>query len=431
MNRPYPSPEALLEKQSSWLRLLDRLTPNPLAALDDPAAALRDALRRPLGMDHPALQSFRRGERVALVVPDASRKAQLSVLLPELLDQLADCGIREEDISFFFALGVHRPTTREEQRLILGAEVYGRFHERCINHDARDDKALVFLGETRRGTAVYLNRSVMEREHVILLGSVVPHYFAGFGGGRKALVPGLAGAQTIAHNHALNLHPTEARLDPRVRIAALDGNPVAEDLLEAARMAPPDFIINTVLTGSGALGGLFVGELDEAHRAACRLSAETFCVPIEARADLVIASAGDAPDFVQSHKSLVNAFAAVKPEGRVILLAPAPEGLGGRGYQEFLQMGHPDKVIEALRREADINGQTALSTLEKAPRALLVTQLCEEDVRKLGMTRCDDLEHALRCGREHFRKEGVSHPTGYWMPRAGTTVPLPSTASAL
>jgi len=409
----------------SWAQAPGVLVPHDLPAVPDVTEALCTVLDRPLGLDGPALAAFRPGDTVAIAVPDASRKAGVPLLLPPLLARLASAGVREEDIFFFFALGVHRPATDEEQSRILGGQIYARFKERCRNHDAHNAASLVRVGRTVRGTDVYLNRQVCECARLILVGSVVPHYFAGFGGGRKALVPGLSGAQTIAHNHALNLHPVEPRLNPDVRIAVLDGNPVAEDLLEAARFHPPDFIINTVLTADGDIGAVFAGEMDAAHRAACALAARVFCVPVQERADLVIASIADAPNFIQSHKALVNAFAALKPGGRIVLYAPAPEGLGGAGYRRYLEMGAPESVIASLRRQADINGQTALSTLQKGPDTLMVTDLPESEVRLLGAEKADGMEDALLRAREYLAARGINRPTCMIMPRAGITVPLP------
>lgn len=423
MTIPPITSETLL-RLAPWIRLLDTLVPKAYEALHNPVATLQALLKHPIGMNGPVTDRFRPDDEVAIAVPDASRKAGLHLLLPGLLQYLEEHGVQEKNIHFFFALGVHRPATEEEQCRILGRDVYERFLGRCHNHDARNQENLIYAGHTARGTKVYLNRQACECNRLILTGSVVPHYFAGFGGGRKTLVPGLAGAETIAHNHALNLHPTEPRLDPRVRIAVLDGNPVAEDLLEAAQLHPPDFIVNTVLTANGAIGGLFVGELDAAHRAACLLAERLFCVPIQEPADLVVASIPNAPNFIQSHKALVNACAALKPGGRVILHAPAPEGLGGDGYRRYLQLGSPEKIIAALREQADINGQTALSTLEKGPRAIMLTELSESETRLLQAKKADTLETALSHAQEHLRERGISRPTCYLMPEAGITVPV-------
>lgn len=410
--------------QLDWAHTLGELRPIPIEALTDPEKTLLEGLREPIGMHGPLSSCFHPGDTVAIVVPDASRKAAIHLVLPCLLDWLVAIGIAASDIFFFFALGVHRAATGVEQEQILGERVFAQYRDRCFNHDAHDSKGLVYKGCTSRGTEVFLNREACACDHLILTGSVVPHYFAGFGGGRKALVPGLAGAATIAQNHRLNLHPLEPRLNPDVRICKLDGNPVAEDLLEAARFHPPDFIINTVLTADAGIGGLFVGDMDAAHRSACSFAVSLFCVPIQERADLVIAAIPGAPNFIQSHKALVNAHAAVKPEGRIILLAPAPEGLGAAGFKRYLEMGSPETVIASLRQQADINGQTALSTLQKGPQTILVTEMPAADVQLLGAEKAPSLETALCLAKNFFRKKGPAAPACYLMPEAGITVPM-------
>ncbi len=425
MNTSVSPPQFRLEDHlPPWACCFPTLVPNPLDAVVDIEKTLFNSLEKPIGLAAPIVTGFRPGETVAIVVPDASRKAGLHLLLPGLVRYLAERGITESSVSFFFAVGVHRPPSEEEQARILGPDLYENFRERCFNHDAHDAENLMYAGCTSRGTKVYLNRRACECSHLILTGSVVPHYFAGFGGGRKALVPGMAGAETIAHNHALNLHPVEPCLNPTVRICAMTGNPVAEDLLEAACLHPPDFIINTVMTSDGEIGGLFVGEMDEAHRAACDLAARTYCIPVRGQADLVIASVQAAPDFIQSHKALVNAFAALQPEGLAVLYAPSPEGLGGKNYRRYLELGDPAVVIAALRRQADINGQTALSTLQKGSRTILVTSMPEKEVRLLGAEKAPSLEVALNRAKERLHARNIPTPRGYIMPQAGLTVPL-------
>ena len=229
-------------------------------------------------------------------------------------------------------------------------------------------------------------------------------------------MPGLASAETIAQNHVQSLHPTEARLDPRVQICVLDGNPVAEDLLEGAQLHPPAFIVNTVLGRDGAIVGLFTGELDAAHRSACALASEIYTVPIKEQADLVIAANSTALNFIQCHKALFNAYSALKPGGRIILLAPLPEGLGGTGFRRYLEMGDPATIAATLRQHPDINGQTALSTLQKAAQTILFTELGNEDVNSLG--------DALLCAHCYFDNQGTAKPACYIMPNAGNTVPV-------
>jgi nickel-dependent lactate racemase len=384
----------------------------------------QNALRHPIGMRHALLDEFRPEDSVVIVVSDASRKTGVERILPLLLQALKKQGLHENNLSFIVAVGVHRASTQEEQKQILGAEIHARFKDRIYNHDAFDQDNLVRTGVTQRGTEVFINRRACACDRLILTGTVIMHYFAGFGGGRKSLMPGIAGARTIAQNHVLNLHPTHPRLNPDVGIGILDGNPVAEDMLEAAQMRAPDFILNTVLGRNGNILGVFAGELDAAHRAACKFASGIYAAPIQEKADLVIASVAQASNFIQSHKALVNACAALKPGGRVILLAPAPEGLGGKGFRRYLEMKRPEAVIEELRNNADINGQTALSTLQKAPQTILISVMAGEEAAWLGMDHARSLAEAVSRAKEYFRQCGITQPTCYVMPEAGITVPL-------
>jgi len=383
----------------------------------DPAGAVRAALEAPIGM--PALPRFGAGERIVLLVSDSFRQAGTHLFLPVLLDGLYAAGTVADDISILFATGTHRPPTPAEQESILGAAIYRQFLPRIFCHNAADEAMLTEVGTTSRGTRVRLNRRAVEAARVIATGTVVLHYFGGFGGGRKSVVPGIAGVDTISHNHALNLHPHEDRLDPAVRIGRLDGNPVAEDMLEAARFLKVDYILNTVLDRHGRIAAVFAGELDAAHRAATEFARQMFVKPIAEKADLVIASAGGAKNFVQAHKALYNAYQAMKPGGRIIFLARCEEGLGAGRFAHWIGLGDRSRVIRGLRENSEINGQTALSTLEKAPSTILVSEMPREESSHLHMTRADSMEHALALARAALGDDF----TYYAMPSASYTVP--------
>jgi nickel-dependent lactate racemase len=411
--------------EMDWARCLGTIAIGAVDPVADIPAAFAAAMAEPIGMEGPAWNTIAPGETVAIVVSDSFRTTRIEKLLPHLLEGLAARGVREEDISFLFATGTHRGPTEEEARGILGAEVYERFAAQAFSHDPFDPAQLVTLGTTPSGTPVQVNRRAVECDRLILTGTAVLHYFGGFGGGRKSLVPGIAGVETIAANHARNLHPTENQLNPAVRIGSLDGNPVAEDMLAAARLCPVAFIVNTVLDRQGAIAGIFAGEIDAAHRAACALAERLFCVPIAERADLVLATAGKAKNFIQSHKALFNAYQAMKPGGRIIFVARAEEGYGGNKFQQWLALGTPEAVIAELRKNAEINGQTALSTLEKSPSAIFVTDLTEEETALLGARKAPTLEAALDLARADFTKAGITNPTAWHMPSAPYTVPIP------
>ncbi len=396
----------------------------PIEALAEAERAIHEALSKPIGLDRSIFDIVQPNEQVVILVSDSFRQTRADLVLPVLIDGLKRAGANESDLSILFSTGTHRGPTDEEQREILGRDVYGLMQGRIHVHDAHDAGNHVHVGITGRGTPVEINRRVHEADRVIVTGSVVLHYFGGFGGGRKSVVPGVASARTIAHNHAMNLHPVEDRLDPNVRIGVLAGNPVAEDMLEATQLTHVDAIINTVLNRDGDIAGVFAGDLVAAHEAACTFARDLFEVSLQEKADVVIAASPSTKNFVQTHKALFNAFQAVKPGGRIVLVAPCAEGLGEEQFTQWLKLGDRAEIIAALRRRSEINGQTALSTREKAPRTIMVTELSDGDVALLGAQKAHSLQEAVDSAIADLDRAGVHSPTYLLMPSAAYTVPV-------
>lgn len=405
-----------------WGRCLGTLDIGAAPALTDVPAAARAAMAAPLGDCAPLAAQVRPGEKIVIVVSDSFRTTGMEQVLPALLEVLTAAGARDEDITFLFSTGTHRGPTEAEAEKILGPAVYARFRERAITHDATDTANLVDLGTTSRGTPVKINRLAIEADRLIVTGTVVMHYFGGFGGGRKSIVPGIASVETIAANHSKNLHATENALDPSVRIGVMDGNPVAEDMLEAARKVRTDFLINTVLNRDNQIAGIYAGELAAAHQAAAEFARGLYAVPLPEQADIVVASAGGAKNYLQSHKALFNAHQALKPGGRIVFIARAAEGLGGNKLANWLALGSREAIIAELRRNAEINGQTALSTIEKAAVSEFVTELSAEDVSILGGRKAASLEEALERARQAVAPGG--DPSIWLMPTASYAVPM-------
>ena len=412
----------MLEADADWLRPLGNLDVGDALPLGDISGAVFDGLAHPIG-GAPLHERLVPGGSVVIVVSDSFRKTGVDRILPSLLAWLWDRGVSDRAISFLVATGSHRGPTGRELDEILGEAVHRRFAGQVYTHDPEDREDLIALGTTHRGTPVSLNRRAVEADTLIVTGTVVLHYFGGFGGGRKSIVPGLAGLETIAANHALNLDPDEDTLNPDVAIGRMAGNPVAEDMMEGALLGPEAFLINSVLDRQGRIARIFMGDLVKAHEAACAFSASLYVVPIAELADLVIASAGSAKNFVQSHKSLYNASQAAKPEGRILLATPAGEGYGGSKFADWLALGSRGAIIAALRKNAEINGQTALSTLEKARRTVFLTEMDGELVVAMGGQRAESLAEGLKRLRREFADAGIEHPTCYVMPSASVTVP--------
>jgi len=353
-------PAALAHTATCLGTLESRYRHTPLSDRD-----IESALARPwwpAGRRDAVFDIVQPGESVCLVVSDATRKTAADRILPVLLAGLKQKGCSLDNLFVLVATGIHRPPTPDEIERILGAPAAQTFRGRVFVHNPDDKANLVAVGTTKRGHEIRVNRRAMEADRRIPIGAAAYHYHAGFGGGRKSLVPGLAARDTIAHNHSLTLDPEQDRIHPRVDVGVLDGNPVSEEMLEGARLCRPDMIVNTVLTPEGELAGVFSGELDTAHRAACRLVEEICRVDIGDPADFVLASAGSAPNWIQSHKALYNASRAIRKGGRAILVAPCPEGLGNERFRYWIKKSSVGEIFKGLRQSAEVLGQTALST---------------------------------------------------------------------
>ena len=390
--------------------------------LPDSVGEISQALAAPLGTP-PLEQIVKPGERVVIVTSDITRYTGSEIYLPILVEELNRCGIPDKDIEVIIALGIHRKQTADEHRKILGP-IFGRIA--VHDHECDDPRQLVDLGRTSSGLPVQINRRVMEADRVIVTGTVALHYFAGFGGGRKSLVPGVASRETCMATHFAIFNPPETGgRTPLARAANLEGNPVHQAILEAARMITPDFLLNTVLTADKRIAAVFCGDLEAAHLAGCRLAAELYTVPLEQPVDLAIVSCGGHPkdiNFIQSHKALDYSVQAVKPGGTVILLAACPDGFGNPTFFDWFNFEDLDIFEKALRERYEINGQTALATLTKARtwRVILVSGFSRQQTERMGMEKAEDLDAALRMAYERL----PDNPDIVVIPDGGTLLPL-------
>ena len=224
------------------------------------------AIKNPVGLKENIYQIARKkikspGDYVCIVVSDQTRSTGVEQYLEMLIDSLNREGIADEKIVLQFANGMHRPPTREEQKEKLGRRIYARFQGRIFVHDASDETSMVDVGTTTRDNRVRINRIVADARVKILTGSVMYHYFAGFGGGRKSILAGVSSADTIARNHSLTIDPNENRIRDSVEIGRLKGNPVAEDMEEAAALTGIDYIINTVMAEDNTIAAIAAGKV--------------------------------------------------------------------------------------------------------------------------------------------------------------------------
>jgi nickel-dependent lactate racemase len=396
----------------------DTLVPGFRAPLPDPIAAVCTALGNPIGT--PPLQEIvNPGERAAIVVNDITRLAHSDVFLPVLVDELNLAGIPDRNIVIVFALGIHRRHTAEEQRQIVGEDLARRIS--LIDHDAFDQSNLSFVGRTTYGNEIWVNRRVREAERVILTGEIIYHLIAGYSGGRKSLMPGVAGAATISFNHKFIL-------DPRCRAGALDGNPAHEDMLEACRLFKPDFLLNVILNANGKLAGVVAGHYDQAHRAGCETVNEIHQAPFERPYDVVIASAGGFPfdiDLRQAHKGMENAARALRAGGTLLYFAECREGAGVGALSEWVErFSSSAEMVLALQSHFVVGGHKAywIVRLGESMRVLLISELPETLVRNCHLVAVSDPAVALRRALE---EAGPEARVAY-MPDASLTFPSSS-----
>lgn len=344
-----------LELPPRW-NLLGVLEPNAPPPVKDAGAAVREALSRPV--DSPPLEEVARGaRRAAILVDDLSRPTPADTLLPPVLEHLEAAGVPRPEVTLVMALGTHRAMTRDEVAKKVGRERVDGL--RWENHDYAS-AGNVFLGRTSRDTPVYVNATVARADVVVSLGLIEPHVIAGFGGGYKNLIPGVAGAPTIAATHTLNLTPATFHMTGR----PLEENPMRQDLEEGgALLGKPFFLVNTVLDAQGRVVQVVAGHPVAAHRAGAETSARMCGVRIPRAADVAIA--GSHPmdlDLRQGLKALANSLHAVRPGGLLIDMVRAEEGVGHMAARHSPRVGRPvfkllaPLLAEALRRRRS-NGQ--------------------------------------------------------------------------
>jgi len=348
---------------------------------------------------------------------------QAAQFLPLLVDRIR--AVSAADVTFIVASGIHRRPTPEEIEAILGPDLASR-HETLI-HDPDREAGLSEIGRTRSGTPVRVNSALFDHDRIVLTGAAGFHYYAGFCGGRKALVPGLAARETVSRNHLRALERDGSR-HPDARAGCLDGNPVHRDMAEGAAMVGPHLLVNSVLGQGGTIERLFVGQWRRAHEAACRYVRATRVVRVEPR-DLVVVSAGGAPsdiNVIQSHKALDAGVRALRPGGVIVLVAACTEGAGHEDFMPWFRFASEDDWVRALRADFQVYGQTALSWFRKttAFRVILVSKLDPAMVARLGVEHAASVEDAFRRAGERLRPG----TPGWWMPHGNRILPEPAAA---
>ena len=375
-------------------------------------AEVRRALEAPIGS--PRLRELvHPGETVAIVTSDITRPMPTYKVMPALLDELYAAGVRREDITLVFALGSHRRHTPQEQQKLAGERAWREI--RCVDSDPDD---CVHLGTTKAGTPVDITRAVAQADRRICLGNIEYHYFAGYSGGAKAIMPGVSTRSAIQANHSMMVRPEACA-------GALETNPLRMDIEEAGAICGIDFIVNVVLSEHKEIIRAVAGDPVAAHRAGCRFLDRIYRKELPQAADIVLVSQGGAPkdlNLYQTQKALDNARHAVKQGGIIVLIGSCKEGLGEKVFEQWMtKSSSPDAMIERIGRDFQLGGHKAAAiamTLKKAD-IYLVSDLEDDFVRSIFLTPQPDVQTALD------RAFAVLGPdaTVLAMPFGGSTLP--------
>ena len=382
--------------------LIEVLSPKPCKPLANLDYAIEQALDSPIGMKRLE-DLFTSSDRVVIVSDDITRLTPSDRILPPMLKRLNGAGIPDGNICCVMALGTHRYMTAEEMAEKVGRAVYERI--KVVNHEWRNEQALLDMGKSSRGTPLTVNKLVAEADVVIGLGAIVPHHIPGFSGSSKIIQPGVCGANTTAETHLLSC---EGGGDS---FLGIPDNPVRRDMDDMADMVGMNTIFNVVMDSHGGVMDLFFGEKRAAFLAGVKLATDIYGVTYNEVPDIVVSNSCPCDlDFWQSHKSLYPAQRMVKPGGVIVVCTPAPEGVSPVHTDLLDYTSWSSEEIKAGYRDGRIsNGvAAALATAwamvrEKAEVVMYSPGIPESDKRRLGFSHAESIEEAVA---EALRRQG-------------------------
>jgi len=371
-----------------------------LRAVKDARAEITERLRKPIGT-RPLSSLVGRGKRVVVIVDDYTRPCPDSILLPVILEELGRTGVRKEDVKIISATGLHppRPDKLEE---IVGREVLEEYD--VVYHDAEGPE-MVSFGRTSRGTSVMVNRLVGEADFKISTGLIEPHFFAGFSGGRKSIMPGVSARESIFGNHGYRMID-----DPRARAGILEGNPVHEDALEHANRAGLNFIVNVILNRDRRIGKIVAGDPTKAHEIGVEVDRRIVGVRFERKADVTITTNSGYPldlDLYQTVEGIDTASTITRDGGCIIVASECSSGIGPEKFREtYIEARSPDEVLGNIREDGPFEAQwqnQILARVQKNHKIYLVSSLQNRVVEEFMIKPADSVESAVD---EALRKTG-------------------------
>ena len=379
------------------------LEPRFVPMIGDTMGAIRRALKAPIG-SAPLRELVVPTSKVGIIFSDITRPTPNHLLLPPLLEELDH--VPAQNITLFNALGTHRPNTDEELRKMLGDNIVENY--RVVQNDAFDKKTQLHLGETSRDHAIWINKELMNCDVKILTGFIEPHFFAGFSGGAKAIMPGMAGQKTVLGNHDAGMIS-----DPKSTWGITSGNPIWEESQEVAFRVNPTFLLNVTLNKDKEITGIFAGALKPAHAQGCEFVKKTAMVPVSQPFDMVITTNSGYPldlNLYQAVKGMSAAAQVVKEGGTIIIAANCWDGIPDHGlYGQLLKSADsPSNLLDMIcspgfleqdQWQAQIQAQIQL----RSEVYVYTANLTEEQIKAALLKPCSHIESTVE---SILQKEG-------------------------
>ncbi|SJZ36393.1 nickel-dependent lactate racemase family protein [Selenihalanaerobacter shriftii] len=396
-------------------KVTETLLADEKEGVEDPLEAIKESIKSPIGTD-PLLEVAKRKspKKVVIIVNDVSRPTPYNYILPPILEDLHEAGIKKDQITFIIATGIHDPHTDQQNEEIFGKELVENYSFKFHN----PDEDLVNLGELSSGNTLHVNKEVVDADMVITTGVILPHYFAGFSGGRKSILPGVAGRDTIQFNHA-RMVKLLGNLPP------LEENPVSLEMFEAANKVGVDFILNIVTNSEREIVKVVAGDLEEAWYAGTDISSKMYHVPLKEKTDVAIVSAGGYPrdiNIYQAQKALDHADHGTKLGGTIIWVAKCQEGLAEEVFENWMYDAQkPEDNVKRIKKQFVIGGHKAYAISQVAchKEIILVSDLDEDITETLFAKKMDSVQAAIDYVEEKYNGDYNT----IVMPQGSLTVP--------
>lgn len=382
-----------------------------------PDELVRAAMANPIGT--PTLAVMAEGKKkVVVICSDHTRPVPSKVIIPPMLEEIRK-GSPDADITLLISTGCHRATTEEELVNKFGEDIVK--NEKIVVHDCDDTDNLVYLGKLPSGGDLIINKLAAEADLLVAEGFIEPHFFAGFSGGRKSILPGISGMETICHNHAYSLDPACLMSNPRIGNGKVKDNPLNDDMCEAAAMVPQLYMVNLVMNAEMQLAEIYAGHYLTSWQKACEAVDRIYRVKVPEKADAIIASCGGFPkdmSLYQGTKTIDNVETGLKPGGTLILLIEARDGGGPAEYFGWIDDLLGGTMEKRLREHFTVPGYIFLLNCEQAHRynILMLTSVPQETVAPMGLKAFSDVDELMKAA--HLEGKSL-----YVIPNGSTVVP--------